>query len=41
MEIPGFDDVLEARERITPYIHRTPVLTSTYLNQLSGAELFL
>ncbi len=30
----------EARERIAPYIHRTPVLTSTYLNELSGAELF-
>ena len=38
--IPTFDDVLEARERISPYIHRTPVLTSTYLNHLTGAELF-
>ncbi len=40
MHIPDFDDVLAARERIAPYIHRTPVLTSSYLNQLSGAELF-
>ena len=40
MEIPTFDQVLEARERIAPYVHRTPVLTSNYLNQLSGAELF-
>ena len=38
--IPTFDDVLDARKRISPYIHRTPVLTSTYLNQLTGAELF-
>jgi threonine dehydratase len=38
--IPIFDDVLEARERIKPYIHRTPVLTSSYFNQLTGAELF-
>jgi len=38
--IPDFDDVRQARERIAPYIHRTPVLTSTYLNELSGAELF-
>ena len=30
----------EARERIAPYIHRTPVLTSSYLNDLTGAELF-
>jgi threonine dehydratase len=38
--IPTFDDVLAARERIAPYIHRTPVLTSSYLNELSGAQLF-
>ena len=38
--IPTFEDVLAARERITPYIHRTPVLTSTFFNQLTGAELF-
>ena len=40
MDIPTFDDVLAAHERIAPYIHNTPVLTSSYLNQLSGAELF-
>ena len=38
--IPTFDDVLAARERIAPYVHRTPVLTSSYLNELTGAELF-
>ncbi|MCH7880389.1 MAG: pyridoxal-phosphate dependent enzyme [Proteobacteria bacterium] len=38
--IPAYDDVVAARERITPYIHRTPVLTSSYFNQLTGAELF-
>ena len=38
--IPNFDDVLQARQRIEPYIHRTPVLTSSYFNQLTGAELF-
>ena len=40
MYIPTFDDVIAAHERIKPYIHRTPVLTSSYLNQLTGAELF-
>jgi threonine dehydratase len=40
MDIPTFDDVLAAHQRIAPYIHNTPVLTSSYLNQLSGAELF-
>jgi threonine dehydratase len=40
VEIPTYDDVVEAHQRISPYIHRTPVLTSTYLNQLTGAEIF-
>ena len=40
MIIPTFDDVLAAHERIKPYIHKTPILTSTYLNELTGAELF-
>jgi threonine dehydratase len=30
----------EAEGRIQPYIHRTPVLTSAYLDGLTGAELF-
>jgi threonine dehydratase len=40
MDIPTFDDVLAAHARIAPHIHRTPVLTSSYFNQLTGAELF-
>ncbi len=40
MYIPTFDDVLAAEIRIRPYIHRTPVMTSTYLNGLTGAELY-
>lgn len=40
MYIPTFDDVIVARERITPFIHQTPVLTSTFMNELTGAELF-
>jgi threonine dehydratase len=40
MLIPSFDDVLAAHARIAPHIHRTPVLTSSYLNDLTGAELF-
>ena len=38
--IPTFQDLLDAHERIKPYIHRTPVLTSSYFNDLVGAELF-
>ncbi len=40
MYIPTLDDMLTAHERIRPYIHRTPVLTSSFLNELTGAELF-
>ena len=40
MYIPTFDDMKAAHERIKPYIHRTPVLTSSYLNELTGAQLF-
>ncbi|MFK7858462.1 MAG: beta-hydroxyaspartate dehydratase BhcB [Granulosicoccus sp.] len=38
--VPSIDDVRQAHERIKPHIHQTPILTSSYLNQLAGAELF-
>jgi len=38
--VPTLDDVKAAHERIKPYIHRTPVLTSSYLNELTGAEIY-
>lgn len=40
LAIPTFDDVCVAHERIKPWIHRTPVLTSRTLNERAGAELF-
>ncbi|PYG28827.1 beta-hydroxyaspartate dehydratase BhcB [Pelagimonas varians] len=40
MYIPTLNDMLEAHERIKPHILRTPVLTSAYLNELTGAQLF-
>ncbi len=40
MTIPTYDDVLVAHERIKPYIHETPILTSRFMNELTGAELF-
>lgn len=40
MYIPTYGDVEQAHQRIAPYIHHTPVLTSTYFNNLTGAELF-
>ena len=38
--IPEFRDIQLAHERIAAHIHRTPVLTSTGINQLAGAEVF-
>ena len=32
--------LLDCHERIKPFIHRTPVLTSRQLNEISGAEIF-
>lgn len=37
---PDFSDVVAASVRLKGQAHRTPVLTSRYLNALSGAELF-
>jgi threonine dehydratase len=36
-----FNAIRTAHERIRPHIHRTPVLTSSRLNEASGASLFL
>jgi len=38
--LPTFEDVIAAHERIKPYIHRTPILTSEFMNKLTGADLF-
>ena len=33
-------DIDKSHDRIMPYIHRTPVLTSTFINKLSGVDLY-
>lgn len=38
--LPTYADVVAAHERIAPFVHRTPVLTSAYLDALTGASLF-
>jgi len=40
LDLPTYDDVVAAHDRIAPHIHRTPVLTSSYFNALTGADLF-
>lgn len=42
MTLPvSFDDVLAAAARLRGVAHRTPVVTSTFLNQRTGASVFL
>lgn len=38
--VPTLATIQEAAERIAPFIHRTPVLTSRSLNEISGATIF-
>lgn len=33
-------DLLDVKERISPYIHRTPVMTSSALDEIAGASVF-
>jgi threonine dehydratase len=40
MPAPAKEEILKAAERIRPYLHRTPVLTSEVLNEICGAELY-
>lgn len=40
IDIPAFQDIQFAHERIAAHIHRTPVLTSSSINAIAGAEVF-
>lgn len=37
---PGKKDILSAAKRIGPYLHRTPVLTSSTIDAMTGAHVF-
>jgi threonine dehydratase len=36
----GIDDIRRAAERIRPFAHRTPILTSSTINAMTGATVF-
>ena len=38
--IPSQREVVEAYERVKPYVHNTPVLKSSFLNEFSGVEIY-
>ncbi len=37
---PSWETIVAAHARIRPHIHRTPVLTSTNLSEMAGAQLY-
>src|SRR6202034_2331793 len=39
-DAPNFEAILTAHKRISPHIHRTPVITSASLDEMAGASLF-
>ncbi len=39
-DIPNAQDIVNAEERINKYIHRTPVFTSTQINDLLGLKVY-
>ena len=38
--IPNLQDIQNAHERIKPFIHHTPVLSSQSINELAGCEIY-
>lgn len=40
MNFPTLSDIRAAHDRIQPFIHRTPILTSTAINEIAGCEIF-
>ena len=40
MTIPDLNTIQLAAERIRPYIHKTPVLSSTGINEITGGNIF-
>lgn len=37
---PSLTDIRQAHQRIMPHVHRTPVMSCTFLNDLVGAQLY-
>ena len=37
---PSLEDIRQAHDRIRPFVHRTPVLTSSTINRIAGGEIF-
>ncbi|MDX5340571.1 MAG: threonine/serine dehydratase, partial [Cyclobacteriaceae bacterium] len=40
MNFPSLSDIQDAHVRIQPFIHRTPIMTSSAINEIAGCEIF-
>lgn len=40
LDYPSLEDIKAAHARIQPYIHKTPVLTSSAINEMAGCEIY-
>lgn len=40
LALPTYPDVVEAHQRILPYLNKTPILTSRTINELTGAQFY-
>lgn len=40
MELPVFEDIIEAHQLIKNFVHCTPILTCTAINRMIGSEIF-
>ncbi|WP_245889527.1 pyridoxal-phosphate dependent enzyme [Cecembia rubra] len=40
MKFPSLDDIRLAHQRIQPFIHRTPIMTSEAINQIAGCDIY-
>jgi threonine dehydratase len=40
MQVPSLSDIRKAHDRIKPFIHKTPVMSSVLLNEIFGCEIY-
>lgn len=40
MDLPSYEDIIKAHSLIRNYVHHTPVMTSSAINEITGSEIF-
>ena len=39
-QVPNLDDILAAAKRISPYAHKTPVLTCSTIDEMANTNIY-